>query len=483
VTAAGPKVLVLGAGLAGLRAAIYLLEKGCAVTLLEKLAEPGGMARSHELDGFTFDHGPHGFMSRDQWINEEFEEVVGPRGGWYGLTKWSQIHWRQRYYNFPLKLRDIILKMDPYTVGKTILFFLWARLRMKLRNRPAANAEEYLVDQFGRVLYNEFFGPYTKKVWGVEPRELDADFTRDRVPSLHLWDIVRKLFSDPARDQQRMTPSGRVITHDLHTGYYPKRGAQALPLGYMDKARRLGAEFRFLVEIDAIDREAGMLRGRENGTPITLPFDRVVSTIPIDALLPRLLPPPPPEIAQLATGLRYRGIILVNLCVNRPQVISPHWIYFTDRLFNRISEYRHFSQELAPPGKTGICLELGGNANDALWNAPDDEIVRHCVLELVELDLLRLGDVEGALVIREPNAYPLYDVGYRARIDRLITWLEESAGIVTAGRQGRFLYCNQDAAIKSGFEAGAAAARLLETGSLGDRPLQEDVRPRRKIVG
>lgn len=475
-------MIVLGAGLAGLRAAIHLREKGYQVEVLEKLGEPGGMARSHEKSGFIFDHGPHGFMSRDQWINEEFEEVVAGQGGWYGLTKWSQIHYRQQYFNFPLKMRDIILKMDPFTLAATFVAFVWARLRVMITKRAPANAEDYLVDQFGRVLYNEFFGPYTKKVWAIEPRELDADFTRDRVPTLNLWDIIRRMFSDPAKDQYRMTPSGRVITHDLHAGYYPKRGARALPIGYFEKAKRLGVTFRFKVELDGIDLESRRLAARENAQPVTLPFDRVVSTIPLDVLVPLLAPPAPAEIGELAQGLRYRGIILVNLCLSRPQVIQPHWVYFTDRLFNRISEYRHFSRDLAPPGKTGICLELGATANDELWTASDAEIVRHCVLELEELDLVKPSEVLDHLVIREPNAYPLYDVGYQDRINRLVTWLEQTAGIVTAGRQGRFLYINQDAAIKSGFEAGEAAARLVETGSVGDRPVWGDQRPRRKIV-
>ena len=75
------RVIVLGAGLAGLRAALRLVQQGYRVDVLEKLGEPGGMARSHERSGYVFDHGPHGFMSRDQWINDEFEEVVASQGG------------------------------------------------------------------------------------------------------------------------------------------------------------------------------------------------------------------------------------------------------------------------------------------------------------------------------------------------------------------------------------------------------------------
>jgi protoporphyrinogen oxidase len=475
-------VIVLGAGLAGLRAALYLVEKGHDALVLEKIGEPGGMARSHERAGFVFDHGPHGFLSRDQWINEEFEEVVATQGGWYTLTKWSQIHYLNQYFNFPLKIQDILLKMSLPTLMATGFSFLWSRLRVLVNRRPPRNTEEYLVDQFGRKLYQVFFGPYTRKVWGVEPRELDADFARDRVPSLNLWDVIRKMFTDPAKEQFRVTPSGRVITHDLHSGYYPRRGAWALPRGYAARLLRSGGRIRYNVEVERIDRAAQVVTARAGNERLRLPYDRLINTIPMDVLVPLLDPPPPEDIRRLAASLRYRAILLVNLCIDKPKVIDPHWIYFTDRLFNRISEYKHFSPDLVPDGKTGICLELGANEADELWSADDGEIVRRCVVDLEDLGLVKLSEVLDYFVIREVNAYPLYDVGYKSRLERLVAWLEGEAGIMTAGRQGRFLYCNQDAAIKSGYEAAEAAHRLMTTGATYERQPLEDVRPRRKIV-
>jgi protoporphyrinogen oxidase len=169
----------------------------------------------------------------------------------------------------------------------------------------------------------------------------------------------------------------------------------------------------------------------------------------------------------------------VNLCVARPQVIGPFWIYYTSRSFTRISEYRHFSPDLAPPGKTGICLEVTCDVGDAMWNAADADVVRRCVPDLEALGLARADEIEGYKVIREPNAYPLYEVGYKHRINTVVTWLEGEARILTAGRQGRFLYCNQDAAIKSGREAGEAMAALLETAAVAPRPVWEEPAPKR----
>jgi protoporphyrinogen oxidase len=351
-----------------------------------------------------------------------------------------------------------------------------------LTRREAENAEEYLIDQFGRSLYNAFFGPYTEKVWAVDPRQLDADFTRDRVPTLNLWSVIRNMLWSSDTEQKRFTPSGRIPAHELNKFYYPRNGAGALPEAYARKVSELGGRFSYQVELDHIDLAERRIVGRSNGEAFQVAFDTLVSTIPLNGLVPLLRPHPPAEIRELAAGLRYRGILLVNLCVDKPTVIDPFWIYFTDRFFNRISEYKHFDPDLVPEGKTGICLEVGCDPGDELWGAEDAEIVKRCLPDLVELGLLSEDQIEDYMIIRERHAYPIYTVGYKQRINRLIGWLEGDAKIMTAGRQGRFLYINQDAAIKSGLEAGEAAVRLMETGTVEPTDVWSDDRPRRQIV-
>lgn len=52
------KILVIGAGVAGLSAAVRLQKSGYAVTLYEKENQPGGKMNQIKKDGFTFDLGP-----------------------------------------------------------------------------------------------------------------------------------------------------------------------------------------------------------------------------------------------------------------------------------------------------------------------------------------------------------------------------------------------------------------------------------------
>ncbi len=66
------KVIVIGAGFAGLSAAALLAQAGHQVTLVEKHDHAGGRARQWKKDGFTFDMGPSWY-----WMPDVFEEYFG----------------------------------------------------------------------------------------------------------------------------------------------------------------------------------------------------------------------------------------------------------------------------------------------------------------------------------------------------------------------------------------------------------------------
>ena len=72
---APPRVLVVGAGVAGLSAALSLASRGVDVTVLERAAEPGGKLRQVVVDGAGIDSGPTVFTMR--WV---FEELLAQAG-------------------------------------------------------------------------------------------------------------------------------------------------------------------------------------------------------------------------------------------------------------------------------------------------------------------------------------------------------------------------------------------------------------------
>src|SRR5207247_2219799 len=59
VIMADRSVIIIGAGMGGLTAALRLARPGLAVRVIEARADPGGLAGGLELDGLPFDAGPY----------------------------------------------------------------------------------------------------------------------------------------------------------------------------------------------------------------------------------------------------------------------------------------------------------------------------------------------------------------------------------------------------------------------------------------
>jgi len=80
------KVIVIGAGFAGLASATLLAKEGYEVTILEKNNQPGGRARIWQQDGYTFDMGPSWY-----WMPDVFENYFAlfnkQPSNFYNLTR------------------------------------------------------------------------------------------------------------------------------------------------------------------------------------------------------------------------------------------------------------------------------------------------------------------------------------------------------------------------------------------------------------
>lgn len=80
-----PHAIVIGSGFGGLAAAVRLGARGYRVTVLERLAEPGGRAVVRKRDGFTFDSGPTvitaPFLFEELWTlcGKRFEDHIDLR--------------------------------------------------------------------------------------------------------------------------------------------------------------------------------------------------------------------------------------------------------------------------------------------------------------------------------------------------------------------------------------------------------------------
>lgn len=118
------KVVVIGAGFAGLSAATCLAKEGYNVTLLEKNDCPGGRARKFEVDGYTFDMGPSWYWMPD--VFENYFALFGKKvSDYYTLDRLDpgyRIYFgegEERRMDVPAKLEDIYAMFERYEPGSS----------------------------------------------------------------------------------------------------------------------------------------------------------------------------------------------------------------------------------------------------------------------------------------------------------------------------------------------------------------------------
>lgn len=443
------QVLILGAGLAGLSAAWHLQRQGHSVCIVERGEHVGGLASSVQVGPYTLDHGPHRFHSRDPELAQHFREVLDDEV--VTCERRSRIHLRGEYFDYPLRLGNVLRRMPTHVLARAGLDYLWARAQRRLAPTPERDFESWVVARFGRTLYEEFFGAYTAKAWRMPCDQISSDWAAQRISQTDLWDVFVKTLRPPRDGADRS-----LVTHFE----YPARGGiGALAESYASKIRALGGELRLGTTMEQIELEDGQVARvlcRHAGELEVFEPDHVVNTTPLPVALTRVTERGAPWLDDAARaaceGLRFIGIVFVTLEVQRPRVMDDHWVYFPspDLTVHRASEFKNFAASSAPEDSTAICCEITCLPGDERWSLSPDEAADLARRDLVRAGLLAPGEGRPLHLSREAHAYPVYDLQYRERLEHLRTAARRIPNLHTTGRQGLYRYNNMDHSIAMG---------------------------------
>ena len=442
-------VIVLGAGVAGLAAAYALTRAGCRARVLEGAEVVGGLARTHVHGTFRFDLGGHRFLTQDVRIERLVRELLGEE--LVVVRRRSQIRLRGRWIDYPLRPRGALAGLGVRTSAAILLGYSWAQLAQRLHPAPLLSLEDWVVAHFGRPMFELYFRDYSEKVWGLPCREIAAEWIARRIDGLSLGAAIRRALA-------RRAPDLPTLTDQF---LYPRRGTGRI-------AERLAEE---ITRANSIVTGARVLhlryaRGRVDTVVVRqgertheLSAPAFVSTLPLPRLVQMLQPCAPREILEDACGLRYRDLVLVTLMIGRARVTDQSWIYFPEQdvPFGRLHEPTNWSADMAPPGQTLLVTERFCFRGDVTWSAPDAALIDETAGHLERLGFLRRAEVIDGVVLRIPSAYPVFELGYRARCERIEKFVAGFENLHLAGRGGMFRYYNMDHALASGLAAAEAA--------------------------
>lgn len=436
-------IVILGAGVGGLAAGWFLARTGrFDVTLIESAPVIGGHCGSFLHDGFTLDHGPHKMYSAIPGVLEELRGLMGARL----LThrKRNRVRLNGCLLEYPLRITNLARALGPRHFLRLGTSYGAALARGLVTRREPASYAEYLARRFGRGVYELVFEPLAWKVWG-DPAGLHPEMARTRIPSSGAAELILKLLRLKRESSET----------DAEFFHYPRGGFGDLPRAMADEIARHGG--RILVnartrQLECADGAVRSVRLEVNGGPLTLPCRYLISSIPLPVLGKLAYGEGDPEFTRAVAGLRFRHLVLVYVFLRVARVLEDHWIFFPERefIFGRIFEQKLMSPEIGPPDRTVICCDFTCSEGDDIWRASDDDLAARCVAGLVKCGFIRQEDVQGHLVKRSRNFYPVYDLDYVSKIRLVSRSLQRVGNLLTTGRIGMYNYNNSDHCVDMG---------------------------------
>ncbi|OPZ22802.1 MAG: hypothetical protein BWZ10_00245 [candidate division BRC1 bacterium ADurb.BinA364] len=442
--------VVIGAGVAGLAAAIRLKEFGAGrVIVLERESQPGGLAISLRYEGVKTDLGPHRIHTEIPEVERFYRDVAGE--SMIRVVRKSRMRLGDRFIPYPPGVGDLLKGLGPWRLAGFAAGWAADRIAGAFGRLDPTTYEGYMRRSFGSGLYNWLLKPYTEKVWKCPTENLDADAARVRVSAGSLARMTRRLFS------LRERKGAETALKEFH---YVKGGAETLVRHMADRATSLGAEILLGCEAKGFeleeDRIARILAESPEGAE-TIGCDAVISTAPL------------PELAEMARqggglddvalesarSLRYLDMIFVAVIVQREVVSGDTWLYFPgpETIFNRVYEAKAFDPEMAPRDRSVLCAEITCRPGEDAWLEPDDAIARRVVEQLAATGLFRADEVLSRHVHRLRYGYPVYTQRYGQKVDQALAALARIENLVTTGRQGLFNFNNMDHSIYMGLSA------------------------------
>jgi phytoene desaturase len=246
------KVIVIGAGFAGLSAAAFMARAGWDVTVLEKHAIPGGRARQMVSNGFTFDMGPSWY-----WMPDVFERFFASFGkkvsDYYELIRLDpsyRIYWSDGPMDIPASyddLRGLFESLEPGCATKLDHFMEEAAYKYKvginkLVFKPGQSLSEFLDADLIRGLFR-------LDVFNSIKSHVGKHFSHPKIRQLMEFPV---LFLGALPED---TPALYSLMNyaDIKLGtWFPKGGMFEIVKGMHRLAEEQGAKFRFNQDVTEI---------------------------------------------------------------------------------------------------------------------------------------------------------------------------------------------------------------------------------------
>jgi protoporphyrinogen oxidase len=426
------KTAILGGGLTGLTLGYLLKQQGKKFDILEQDSECGGLMKTLEHKGFTFDHsGSHIIFSKNKEALNFLLDLLGQNN--VRNRRNTKILYKGRLLKYPFE--NGLSGLPKEENFECLYSFIQNTVRKeKGELGKPNNLKEWFSYTFGEAIAEKYLMPYNEKIWKYPPEQMSLEWV-ERVPNPPIEDIIKS----------SLGISTEGYKHQLHF-YYPRIGGiQALIKSLETKiGDHIVTNFK-VAEISGSNGKWVISNGTQKKS-----YEKIISTIPIQNLVKATNAPK--KIKDAANELKYNSLITVMIGL-KGKLKNLSWLYIPDHkiLTHRTSFPSNYSPLVAPEGKSSVMAEITCKIEDTLWRKKDEEIAKRVINDLHHLKVIDKQDVCFALTRRAEYAYVINDLNYNKNIKNIKNYFtKREIGLV--GRFSQFKYLNMDACVKSAMD-------------------------------
>jgi diapolycopene oxygenase len=331
------RVIVIGAGLGGMSAAIMLACGGFEVTLLEKNAQVGGKLNQLQTKGFSFDLGPSIFTLPE--IFRPIFEGDGKRLEDYITLQRVDPQWRNFFedgmivdlWEDPERMRAELERFGSQVLCEYKDFLAYSRRQYEILERGYLRHGVDTLLQFIR-----FYGwkeardlDYLRSMAGSIYKRLSNPYLRD------IFEYFIKYVGSSALDSPAFMNLMPTIQMDFGL-WYVAGGLYELGHAFRRRLEETGVTLCLEHEVLRIDHSRGAATSvqvrKSNGDVHTLPSDYVVSNMEVIPAMQRLLGSPASVMKKLRRFEPSCSGIILHLGLDRvyPQLAHHNFFYSAD---------------------------------------------------------------------------------------------------------------------------------------------------------
>jgi len=364
------QVCIIGTGLAGLSAALYLARRNIPVTLIEKEYQPGGLASSIAIRGERIERFYHFICGADVELVRLIQQV--------GLE--DKLHWRScktSYFHdhrlYPFGTPFDLLRFDPIPLGQRVRFgvnILWSRYRREWLELDQQPAKEWLIRHVGTEAYTQIWEPLLKVKFGEYHEQISAAW---------IWHRINRV----ARSRRKIW--------ERETFGYLEGGTDTLVKRIVAELKERGATVLYNTAVERILATDGQVVGvRTDRPPGALSCQFVYSTIPLPALVELIseqLPSSQDDALKRLKGVAYIGVVCLLLHLERP-VTDSFWVNVNafQIPFNGFVEYTNLNRHFDNAHTHVLYIPFYVPTADGRFSQPDSALLDECLAGLKRIE-------------------------------------------------------------------------------------------------